>query len=226
MKEGPDIARIAALIGDPARAAILTALMGGQALTATELAAEAGVTRQTASSHLARLTTGGLTKVSRQGRHRYVSLASDQVAQVLESLMGLAASSGHLRSRPGPREPALRRARVCYDHLAGEMGTQMMDAMQAQGLLAGQGATLDLTPPGRRFAAEFGLDPAALDKGRGALCRECLDWSERRMHLAGRLGRAMLARMVETGWARRDPDSRAVLFTPDGGRRFSALFSG
>ncbi|MFO1165925.1 MAG: winged helix-turn-helix domain-containing protein [Paracoccus sp. (in: a-proteobacteria)] len=136
MKDGPDIARVAALIGDPARANMLTALMGGRALTASELAQEAGVTAQTASSHLARLAEGGLIRQRKQGRHRYHQLASAEVAALLESLMGLAAGAGHLRRRPGPRDPAMRRARVCYDHLAGEMGTTMFESMLARGYRA------------------------------------------------------------------------------------------
>ena len=122
MKEGPDITRIAFLIGDPARANMLTALMSGKALTASELAEEAGVTLQTASSHLSKLVEGGLVRPRRQGRHKYFSLANDDVARVLEGLMGLAAGSGHLRSRTGPKDPALRKARICYNHLAGNMG--------------------------------------------------------------------------------------------------------
>ena len=117
MKEGPNIAFIAALIGDPARANILTALMSGKALTATELAAEAGVTLQTASSHLSKLVQGDLLRVLKQGRHKYFSLANDDVAHVLEGIMGLAAGAGHLRIRTGPKDTALRHARVCYSHL-------------------------------------------------------------------------------------------------------------
>ena len=116
MKEGPDIARIAALIGDPARANMLTALMSGKALTASEFAGEANVTLQTASAHLSKLDEGGLLRPRKQGRQKYFSLASDDFARVLEGLMGLAALSGHLRSRTGPNDPALRKARVCYNH--------------------------------------------------------------------------------------------------------------
>ena len=130
MKEGPDISRIAALIGDPARANMLTALMSGKALTATELSQEAGITRQTASTHLAKLDEGGLLMPRKQGRHKYFSLASDDVAHVLEVLMGLAAESGHLRTRTGPRDEELRKARVCYNHLAGHMGILMYDGFR------------------------------------------------------------------------------------------------
>lgn len=225
MKEGPDIARVAALIGDPARANMLTALMEGRALTATELAYLAGVTPQTASTHIARLTEGGLIRQRKQGRHRYAELASPQVAATLETLMGLAATTGHLRMRTGPRDHHLRRARVCYDHLAGEMGTQMFDALLARGYLTRDGDDIDLTSNGHAFMTDFLQDTLAANS-RAPLCLECLDWSERRSHLAGRLGRAILARLVALNWAVRDKDSRAIRFTPAGETKFHALFSG
>ena len=127
MKEGPDIALIGSLIGDPARANMLTALMGGQALTPTELAGLAGITLQTASSHLAKLEAGGLVAQRKQGRHRYYALSEDEVGLMLESLMGFAASRGLTRHRPGPKDPALRKARVCYNHLAGARGVQLAE---------------------------------------------------------------------------------------------------
>lgn len=225
MKDGPDIARIAALIGDPARANMLTALMEGRALTATELAQIAGVTPQTASAHLSRLAEGGLIRQRKQGRHRYATLTSPEVATVLEALMGLAATSGHLRRRPGPRDAELRRARVCYDHLAGEMGTQMFDALMLRGHLRRDGADIVLTDSGAVFTKGF-LGPEPLKPSRRTLCRECLDWSERRSHLAGRLGRAMLSRMIALGWAGHTEGSRVIRFTADGERQFLALFSG
>jgi DNA-binding transcriptional ArsR family regulator len=224
MKQGPDIARIAALIGDPARANILTALMAGRALTATELAQEAGVTAQTASAHLARLEQGGLLQVRRQGRHKYASLASDDVAALLESLMGLAAKTGVLRTRPGPRDAALRHARVCYNHLAGSLGVQMYNSLAARDCLTATDGGLTLTPQGRDFATRFGIDLAALEARRTPLCRDCLDWSERRSHLAGSLGRAFLSQIEGKGWAKRDPASRAVAFTPAGEKAFAAAF--
>ena len=224
MKDGPDIARIAALIGDPARANMLTALMSGKALTATELSQEAGITLQTASSHLAKLDAGGLLSPRRQGRHKYFSLASDDVARVLESLMGLAAGSGHLRTRTGPRDEALRNARVCYNHLAGHMGIQMFDSFLRQSFLEVDANGLTLTEPGARFVVEFGIDLAELKAKRAPLCRECVDWSERRSHLSGSLGRAMLSRMEQLGWAKRTPESRVVRFTKTGEAKFNAAF--
>lgn len=225
MKEGPDIARLAALIGDPARANMLTALISGKALTATELAAEAGVTASTASAHLAKLEEGGLVLVRRQGRHRYAALADAHVAEVLESLMGLAASRGHVRTRTGPRDPALRKARVCYDHLAGELAVALLDRGKARGLFREQGETLALTDEGCGAFAALGFDLASLGAARRPICRSCLDWSARRSHLAGGLGAALFDRVLAEGWARREPDSRLVSFTREGEKRFDALLA-
>ena len=224
MKDGPNIAAVAALIGDPARANMLTALMTGKALTATELAAEAGVTAQTASSHLARLLDGDLLTMRKQGRHKYYALARAEVATALEALMGIAAGQGQLRTRTGPRDAALREARVCYNHLAGQAGIRMFISLLDRALLMEQGETLSLTDAGADFVRDFGVDLDRLASARAPLCRSCLDWSERRSHLAGSLGRAMLARMEEKGWLRRDGGSRAVTFTTAGQRAFLAAF--
>lgn len=224
MKEGPDIAALAGLIGDPARANMLAALMGGRALTATELAAEAGVTPQTASAHLKKLAEGGLLAPRKQGRHRYYALAGAEVSGVLEGLMGLAAGQGRLRARPGPRDPALRRARVCYDHLAGEMGVVMFDSLRAAGRLAGDDANVTVTAAGRAFLSEFGVDLAPLEARRRPLCRACLDWSMRRTHLAGALGAALLTRIHDLGWARRVEGARIIAFTPKGEAAFARAF--
>jgi len=224
MKEGPDIAVLGSLIGEPARANMLTALMSGKSLTATELAAEAGVTVQTASSHLGKLETAGLLRQRRQGRHRYFSLSDDEVAEVLEAMMGLAAKRGHTRTRTGPRDPELRHARVCYDHLAGDLGVRMFDSLLARGLVVEVGDDIALSDAGRDFAGALGIDVAVLEKSRRPLCKSCLDWSARRTHLAGALGAAMLTRFYDSGWARRQEGSRAVLFSPRGARAFDAAF--
>lgn len=224
MKEGPDIARIAVLIGDPARANMLTALMSGKALTVSELAEEAGITIQTASSHLSKLDEGGLLRPRKQGRHKYFALANDDVARVLEGLMGLAAGAGHLRKRTGPKDAELRRARVCYNHLAGDMGTRMFDSMMARGHLHVEGDDLTLSKAGADFVIAFRIDLEALKTMRAPLCRECLDWSERKSHLAGSLGRAFLSRFEELGWAKRDKTTRIVSFSASGMREFGQLF--
>ena len=224
MKTGPDIARLAALIGDPARANMLTALMAGKALSAGELAAEAGVSLQTASSHLAKLQGGGLLAVEKQGRHRYYRLTGQDIAQVLEGMMGLAARVGHLRSQPGPRDPALRQARVCYDHLAGEQGVRLFDSLVQRRLMRQAETGLILSRAGEDFVRDFGIDLDELGRSRRPLCRTCLDWSVRRPHLAGALGAAVLRRLAELGWARRERSSRAVAFSRAGLARFERQF--
>jgi len=227
MKSGPDIAMVAALVGDPARANMLTALLSGRALTASELAQEAGITPQTASSHLAKLETGGLIEPEKQGRHRYYRLSDPDVADVLERLAGLAARTGHMRVRTGPKEPALRRARICYDHLAGDLGVQMLDSMKAQKLVRQKKQDIELTADGERFLVDsLQISSEMLAHPRRPVCKACLDWSERRHHLAGTLGAAMMARFTELKWAARDetPGSRVVTFSRNGEKRFAALF--
>lgn len=224
MKEGPDIAQIGSLIGDPARANMLTALMGGKALTATELAAAGGITLQTASTHLAKLEAGGLLAQRKQGRHRYFALADDAVGKLLESIMGFAAGRGHLRHQPGPKEPALRKARICYDHLAGDYGVRMLDSLIASGAIYAVGDGLAVTEKGEDRFKCIGIDLHGLKSSRRPLCRSCLDWSERRAHLAGSLGKALLSNFFDKGWARRTAESRSVIFSPEGERQFLQLF--
>ena len=224
MKDGPDIARVAALIGDPARANILSALMSGKALTVTELAAEAGVTIQTTSSHLSKLENGGLVKPRKEGRHKYFMLNGSSAAKVIESLMGFAAGKGQLRTRTGPRDEALRKARVCYNHLAGEAGIRMYESLLQQRLLHLDDVGLNLSRKGHAFAHELEIDIAELTSGRTALCRECLDWSERKSHLAGSLGRALFDTLQLRGILKRDKHSRAVHFGTRGPQAFEKLF--
>jgi DNA-binding transcriptional ArsR family regulator len=224
MKEGPLISNVAALIGDPARANILTALMAGKALTVSELAQEAGVTLQTTSAHLAKLLGGGMVAARKQGRHKYFVLASSKVAEAIEALMGLAADSGHLRTRTGPRDEALRAARRCYNHLAGSAGVQLYDSLIHRGYLSVDMSGLSLSADGREFVEQLGIDIKQLATSRSPLCRECLDWSERKTHLAGSLGRAFLDLMIEDKWVRYHPNSRAILFTSRGDQRFAASF--
>jgi DNA-binding transcriptional ArsR family regulator len=225
MKDGPNIVGIAALVGDHARAEVLTALMSGQALTATELAEVAGVTKQTVSTHLAKLVESKLLAVEQQGRHRYFRLADRDVAHLLESLMGVAYRVGAVRIRSSPREPALRKARVCYDHLAGELGVLVFDSLEQRSYLRIGDAGSELTAPGRRFLQEVGIDVDALARQRRTLCRACLDWSMRRPHLAGAVGAAVLNRCLDLGWARRDKGSRVVNFSVAGENAFRRRFS-
>lgn len=223
MKEGPDIARVAALLGDPARANMLTALMSGRALTAAELAQEAGVTPQTASSHLAKLEAGQIVLPRKQGRHRYFTLSGPDIVEALEILMGIANRVGHNRVRTGPKDPELRKARVCYDHLAGDMGVALFNGLSDRKLIEADLNGVALTPAGIAFANEFGIDLDTLRAKRRPLCRECLDWSARQSHLAGSFGAALLDRFYDLGWAKRVADSRVVRFSDAGEKSFRAL---
>jgi DNA-binding transcriptional ArsR family regulator len=200
MKEGPTVSRIAALIGDPARANILVELMDGRALTVTELSRVAGVSIQTASGHLAKLNEAALTVVEKQGRHRYIRLSGPDVAEALEMLMVVAQRTGAVRVRTGPRDTALRTARQCYDHLAGEWAVELFDKLVNHGLI-GVDPALRVTTAGVTFFANFGIDLATLEGNSRPLCRACLDWSERRHHLGGALGATLLKTFVERGWA-------------------------
>ena len=223
MKNGPDIAALASLIGDPARANILAALMGGKALTAGECAAEAGISAPAASGHLAKLLEAGLLVVLVQGRHRYYNLAGPDIAEAVETLMGLAARVGLKRTRPGPREATMRKARFCYDHLAGETATTLFACLVDRGLLVAKPEGIGLSLRGRsRFLAE-GIDLAALESKPRPLCRACLDWSERRPHLAGTVGAAIAKFAIERGWCWREAASRAVHFSPAGERALLGL---
>ena len=224
MKEGPDIARIASLVGDPARANMLTALMGGTALTASELALEAGVTPQTASSHLSKLMDGGLLTLAAQGRHRYYALANPQVAGMIEAITGVAASVGPQRVRPGPRDAAMREARICYDHLAGDRAVEMLESFLARGILKRDSNKIEIGKPGQTYFEAIGIDTKRLSAGRRPMCRACLDWSVRRSHLAGTLGAAIFDKILAERWARRDPESRAVIFSPKGNQAFARTF--
>src|ERR1700749_2404206 len=170
MKDGPSIAPIAALAGDPARANMLAALMSGKALTATELANEAGITAQTASSHLSKLENGGLISGVKQGRHRYFRLSGHDFPDMLEKRANVPARAGHLRPRPGPSDPQVPKARVCYDHLAGEMGVQMFDSLSQRGQLAVKGDDVRVTRKGEAFLADLGIDLGVLTQSRRPLC--------------------------------------------------------
>ncbi|WP_374369230.1 ArsR/SmtB family transcription factor [Dongia sp.] len=224
MRIGPDISRVASLIGDPARANILEALMAGKALTSSELAVEAGITAATVSSHLGKLQEAGLIAVQAQGRHRYWRLAHHEVAEMLEALTGIAARTGHLRTRTGPKEPALRKARICYDHLAGDYGVLLYEALKKRKVFTAAEDGLQLSKAGSRFCDEFGIDLVALEQSRRPLCRDCLDWSVRKSHLAGSLGAALLTRIQALGWARREKAGRVIAFTPPGERAFLKMF--
>ena len=220
MSETNRIAATAALIGDPARANMLAALLDGRALTAKELAYTAHVTPQTASGHLAKLTDGGLLAADKQGRHRYFRLASPLVGQMLEGVMAVAGPEP-ARGTAWRGGEALRTARTCYDHLAGRLGVALADSLTERGHVALGADGGEVTEQGNRFLREFGAAPVA---GRRAFCRPCLDWSERRPHLAGRVGAALACRCLELGWIARQRDTRAVAITAAGRVGFLGTF--
>ena len=224
MVSGITLAEIAALIGDVARANILSALMDGRALTASELAWHSGVSPQTASGHLAKLSEARLIAMARQGRHRYYRLASPEVAQAIEALMAVASFSPKRHRPVGPRDEALRRARTCYDHLAGRLAIAIADALTARRHVILSESAGVLTDEGHRFLCAVGIDLDADREGKRAICRTCLDWSERRSHLAGRLGAALCRRAFELGWVERIRDSRVVAVTAEGQRGLQATF--
>jgi DNA-binding transcriptional ArsR family regulator len=216
-----DISTPASLIGDPTRAAFMLALSEAQALPASELANRAGVTRSTASIQLAKLVDGGLLTVERHGRHRYYALADPAIAAAIESLAVIA-----------PRRPArslkearigsdLQAARTCYDHLAGALGVAVFEALLSKRLLSGD---LRPTKTGTRRFADLGIDVDQVSRNRRAFARPCLDWTERRHHLAGALGAALAARFFELGWVERTRESRAIRVTPAGRRRLGKEF--
>jgi DNA-binding transcriptional ArsR family regulator len=211
-----NIASPAALIGDPVRAAMLQALQDGRAQPAGALAWAAGVSAQAASNHLARLVEGGLLSVEREGRHRYYRLASAEVAHAIEALSAIATPVRSLEIPRSPKARALRDARCCYGHLAGRLGVKVADALVARGLLAPADDKLyAVTPEGRKWFAALGIEVSALSSPRG-VARRCLDWTERRHHLAGPLGVKLLAAMSARGWLALEAKGRAVRLTPQG----------
>jgi DNA-binding transcriptional ArsR family regulator len=224
MNTGPLIAEIAALVGDPARATMLSALLDGRALTASELAYAARVTPQTASSHLSKLTEAGLLSPIRDGRHRYFRLASPRVVEMLDGIMAVAVEN-RPRYRPLSHQAReLSAARVCYDHLAGRLSVGLTDFLTTRGYIVSGDEGAEITESGTRFLAEFGIDLLAASSTRRLFCRLCLDWTERRPHIAGAVGAALTKRCFDLGWTERMKHSRAVVVTPLGRRGFLETF--
>ncbi len=224
MSDGSSMVAAATLIGDYARAKMLTALMGGRALTATELAGAAGITKQTGSTHLRKLLDARFVAMEAHGRHRYFRIADEEVARLLEEFMTFSVRSASSPYATGPKDPALRKARVCYDHLAGELGVLLYSSLLQRHAFDFNGATVALSSAGERLISDFGIDARAICTQKRALCRVCMDWSERRHHLAGAVGAALLARVIDLGWAVRDKSSRAIRFRPNGERAFRGYF--
>jgi DNA-binding transcriptional ArsR family regulator len=224
MIPGPLIAEIAALVGEPARATALSALLDGRALTASELAFAARITPQTASTHLAKLTEAGLLSVIRDGRHRYFRLASPKVVEMLDGIVAVALEN-RPRFRPLTRQARdLSAARICYDHLAGRLSVDLTDFFTTHDYIVPGEETAEITQAGTNFLTEFGIDLAALSSTRRHFCRLCLDWTERRPHIAGAVGAALTKRYFDLGWTERMKHSRAVIVTEPGKRAFLETF--
>lgn len=220
-----NIATPAALIGDPVRAAMLQALMDGRALPASQLAILAGVSPQAASNHLAKLAGGGLVTVARQGRHRYYRLSGTQVARALEALAAVLPLPRPLDPPLSPKARHLREARTCYDHLAGRLGVALADAIEHGGLLEADGkGGYRLTPQGEARFAALGVDLSGLKANPRGHLRPCLDWTERRRHLAGPIAARLLARLFDLGWIVRGAEGRAAVLTPAGAKGLRDAF--
>ena len=219
------ISEVAALVGDPARANILAALMGGRALTATELARAAGVSPQTTSGHLGKLADGRLIACVKQGRHRYYRLGSHRVAEMLEGIMAVVADAPPRHRPPSKLDGAMRMARTCYDHFAGRLGVGLTDTLCARGhlMLTEEGG--EVTESGVAFFEDFGIDLTAARTRRRIFCRPCLDWTERRPHLGGSVGAVLAKRCFDLGWLEHMRESRALTITAAGRRGLHETFA-
>lgn len=225
MSNAPQIAEVAALVGDPARANMLCALLGGRALTASELAFAAGVSPQTTSGHLGKLFAARLVVLMKQGRHRYYRLAGPQVGQMLESIMNVALT-GPPRFQPKSKlDDKMRHARTCYDHIAGVLGVGLAERMSERELVVLGDEAGEVTPSGMAFLSKLGVDLSAARAKRRVFCRPCLDWTERRSHIGGAVGAALAQRCFELKWIERARDSRALTITPTGRRGLLEFFA-
>ncbi|MEC0240879.1 helix-turn-helix domain-containing protein [Paenibacillus dokdonensis] len=216
MGANPKVAELVSLLGETSRAAILTSLMDGRFHTASELALEAGITPQTASFHLAKMTAGMLVTAEKHGRYRYYKLAGQEIAQILETFLTISKPAEIRSLRQSTQMKALCEARTCYDHLAGKLGVRLTQSLMDNKYIEKGQEEFTVTPAGERFFTELGLDLPALRKQRRSFSRICLDWSERQHHLAGTLGHAVVSRLFEMKWIERAPSGRAVIVTEQG----------
>ena len=225
MSNIPQMAEVAALVGDPARANILCALLGGRALTATELAFAAGVSPQTASGHLGKLYAARLLVLVKQGRHRYYRLAGPHIGHMLESIMSVALT-GPPRFQPKSKlDEQLREARTCYDHIAGVLGVGLADRLTERGFVILGDEAGEVTPAGAEFLSQLGVDLPGARAKRRIFCRPCVDWTERRAHIGGAVGAALASRFFQLKWIERTRDSRALIITPAGRRSLVETFT-
>ncbi|MFK5707956.1 ArsR/SmtB family transcription factor [Lysinibacillus boronitolerans] len=220
----PNMAEIASLLGETSRATILASMMDGRFHTASELAYMAAIKPQTASFHLAKLVEGKLIKVEKQGRHRYFQLAGEDIAQFLESFLAISPPPEVRSLKQSSQIKLLQDARTCYDHLAGKLGVQLTESMLKAGYLTLEGKQFVLTDEGTLFFTTFGIDLTALKRKRRSFSHACLDWSERRYHLAGALGCELLTQFFNLGWLLRVPSIRAIKVTEKGKLGFKEVF--
>ncbi|MDY8048031.1 winged helix-turn-helix domain-containing protein [Paenibacillus polymyxa] len=225
MSTKSNVAMIASLVSEPSRAAILTALLDGRFHTASELAHMAGIKPQTASFHLAKMTEAQVVTVEKQGRHRYYGIQDPEVARVMESFLSIAPPVPIHSFKHASENEALRLARTCYDHVAGQLGVHLMNFFIQKGILFEDQDGLHITEPGEAFFTDFQIDLKKTRQKRRSFSHKCLDWSERRHHLAGALGSAVLDRLFELNWIERLPTTRAIRITADGKRGFKEIFS-
>ncbi|AUS24744.1 winged helix-turn-helix domain-containing protein [Paenibacillus sp. P2(2022)] len=225
MSTQSNVAMIASLVSEPSRAAILTALLDGRFHTASELAHMAGIKPQTASFHLAKMTEAQVVTVEKQGRHRYYGIQDPEVAQVMESLLSIAPPVPIKSFKQASENEAIRLARTCYDHVAGHLGVQIMSFFMQKGILSEDQDGLHITQQGEIFFADFQINLKNTRQKRRSFSHKCLDWSERRHHLAGALGSALLDRLFELHWVEHLPTTRAIRITAEGKRGFKEVFS-
>ncbi|MDQ0049146.1 DNA-binding transcriptional ArsR family regulator [Paenibacillus polymyxa] len=225
MSTKSNVAMIASLVSEPSRAAILTALLDGRFHTASELAHMASIKPQTASFHLAKMTEAQVVTVEKQGRHRYYGIQDLEVARVMESLLSIAPPVPIKSFKQASENEAIRLARTCYDHVAGQLGVQLMSFFVQKGILSEDQDGLHITEQGETFFTDFKIDLTKTRQKRRSFSHKCLDWSERRHHLAGALGSAVLDRLFELNWIERLPTTRAIRITADGKRGFKEIFS-
>jgi DNA-binding transcriptional ArsR family regulator len=224
MNTSPNIASVAALISEPSRAAILTALLDGRLHPASSLAYIAGISPQTTSFHLKKMVEADVIKVDQQGRHRYYGLKDHEVASVLETFLSIAPKIEMKSFRQVTQDKAVRYARTCYDHLAGSLGVKMTDSLLRSGCIEEHEETFVLTEQGEELFASLAIDLKAAEKKRRTYIHKCLDWSERRHHISGALGNALLEKFLELNWIRRLPDTRAIKVTDVGKKKLEAVF--
>lgn len=225
MKTDSNVAKVASLMSETSRATILTILLDGRFHSAGELANIVRIKPQTASFHLAKLVNANIISVEKQGRHRYYGIDNQEIAQVMECLLSIAPPTQIKSLKQSLDDEALRYARTCYDHLAGNIGVQVTDALLAKGILRQEGRDYIVTDAGEKFFADIQIDLDHVKKRRRSFSHRCLDWSERRHHLAGALGNALLEKMLELNWVKRSTETRALYITNEGKKGLKEIFS-